>query len=168
MNTAVTWTRLWVGIVFAMLAAPASAVELTDFDGKPQRLENYLGEGQWVVVMLWASDCHICNLEAPGLSAFHERHKGRDAIILGVSLDGIAGRKDAEDFMKRHSVSFDSLLIDSVGASFLYARATGEPLRGTPSFLLYAPDGTLAAAQAGAVKPASIEEYMARYARRTE
>jgi hypothetical protein len=43
-----------------------------------------------------------------------------------------------------------------------YAIQTQSQFRGTPSILLFGPDGELRAAQAGAVPTTSIEAYIAK------
>ena len=46
---------------------------MKDFDGEFHGLKEYTGQGKWTVVMLWASDCHVCNQEAANYQAFHDR-----------------------------------------------------------------------------------------------
>ncbi|KPJ90019.1 MAG: hypothetical protein AMJ53_15115, partial [Gammaproteobacteria bacterium SG8_11] len=49
-----------------------AAESLKDFDGQASAIENYAGKGKWLVVMLWASDCHVCNQEVHQYKAFHQ------------------------------------------------------------------------------------------------
>jgi len=44
-----------------MLLSGVHAGELADFDGNPKAISDYSGKGKWLVVMIWASDCHVCN-----------------------------------------------------------------------------------------------------------
>ncbi|WP_455211771.1 peroxiredoxin family protein, partial [Kaarinaea lacus] len=60
----------------------AAGQGLKDFDGKPSAIENYAGKGKWLVVMLWASDCHVCNQEVHQYKTFQEKHADKDAMIL--------------------------------------------------------------------------------------
>ncbi len=73
-----------------------------DFKGNPATIEEHTNKGKWLLVMYWASNCHICNQEASEYVAFHKRHSGTDATVLGISLDGLAGKSKAEDFINRH------------------------------------------------------------------
>ena len=85
-------------------AASKEKSVLTHFDGKNAAISDYSGKGKWLVVMLWASDCQVCNREASNYQAFDDKHNMKDAHILGVSLDGNEKLKDAEAFVKRHSI----------------------------------------------------------------
>jgi len=131
-----------------------------DFNGKPQVLENYLGKGKWTVVMMWASDCHICNREAHEYVDFHMIHSDVDATVLGISLDGESRKKAAKKFIKKHAVDFPNLIAEPEYVSAMYKKLTGQFFAGTPSFLIYSPDGELKAAQAGAVPTALIEDFI--------
>ena len=132
-----------------------------DFDGKPQRLESYTGGGKWLVVMIWASDCHVCNTEAAGYAAFHNKQQDKEVAVLGISMDGEEKKAAALDFIKRHELPFPNLIGEPGITSLYYASLTKESLLGTPTFLIFDPDGQLAAAQAGAVPPDSVERFIA-------
>lgn len=146
----------------ALLAAEASGGILRGFDGSFHSLNEYTGKGKWTVVMLWASDCGVCNAEAKHYEAFHQAHKDRDATMLGVSLDGQAMKGEAEKFIQRHGVKFPNLIEEPERVAQLYSSLTGQPWIGTPSFLVYSPSGELRAAQAGAVSTDLIEAFMAK------
>lgn len=53
----------------------APFADLIDIDGKPVTTEADVGIGKWQLVMLWATDCHICGEMKPLMSAFHDKHK---------------------------------------------------------------------------------------------
>ena len=132
-----------------------------DFSGKPQKLENYIGkDGKWLIVMMWASDCHICNREAHEYVDFQLIHSDRDATVLGISLDGESRKKEAKKFIKKHSVDFPNIIAEPEHVSSVYQELTGQYFAGTPTFLIYSPDGKLKAAQAGAVPTSLIEDFM--------
>ena len=131
-----------------------------DFKGSPADIQSYLGKGKWTVVMFWASDCLICNKEAHQYVKFHEEHKNKDARILGISLDGIKNIKSAKSFVKDNAVTFDNLIAEPEVVAGFYYDQTGDTWYGTPTFLIYAPDGKLKAAQSGAVPPKLIEDYI--------
>lgn len=134
----------------------------TDFDGQPRSIESYAGGGKWLVVMVWAHDCGICNQEAPSYARFHEARKEVDARVLGLSIDGAAGKAEALAFIARHQLPFPNLLGEPEVAGLKYQMLTQEGLRGTPTFLLYGPDGELRAAQAGAVSIKALEAFIAK------
>jgi peroxiredoxin len=149
-------------LAFLLLSSLASAEMkgFEDFNGKPQQLENYLGKGKWLVVMIWASDCHICNREAHQYVDFHMIHSDTDATVLGISMDGASRKKEAEKFIKRHSVDFPNLIAEPDYVSAFYQKLTGQYFAGTPSFLIFSPKGELKAVQAGAVPTSLIEDFI--------
>ena len=133
-----------------------------DFKGKAQTIENYTAKGKWLVVMMWASDCYICNREAHEYVDFHMLHSDTDASVLGISLDGAKRKKEAEKFIKKHSVDFPNLIAESGTVANFYRELTGQGFAGTPTFLIFDPNGTLKASQAGAVPTQLIEEFIAK------
>ncbi|HEC18060.1 MAG TPA: TlpA family protein disulfide reductase [Gammaproteobacteria bacterium] len=142
------------------IAAISGMGLLQDFDGNLHTLNDYTGKGKWTVVMIWASDCHVCNAEAENYDAFHRAHKDKDAVILGVTLDGSEKKPEAEKFIQRHKVSFDNLIGEPQTVMGLYTQLTGQPWVGTPTFLVYSPSGELRAAQVGAVPVKLIESFI--------
>lgn len=152
-------------LLISALAAPAVAGDdalFTDFAGEPRSIASFTGNGKWLVVKVWAHNCHVCNQEAENYAQFHEAHKDSDATVLGVSLDGAADKAAAEAYIARHDLPFPNLIGEPQAVMLQYMMLTGTQFRGTPSILLYDPEGTLRAAQAGAVPIASIEAYIAR------
>ena len=133
----------------------------SNLDGEPRRLEDYTGGGQWLVVMIWASDCHICNAEATSYARFHESQRENGVTVLGISMDGEEKKAAALAFVERHKLPFTNLIGEAGMTGLYYAALTKEPLRGTPSFLIFDPEGELAAAQAGAVSTEAITRFIA-------
>ncbi|MFV2060084.1 MAG: TlpA family protein disulfide reductase [Gammaproteobacteria bacterium] len=136
---------------------------LQDFSGKSHKLSEYYGKGKWLIVMIWASDCHICNIEVKNYITFHNKHKDVDATILGISVDGWEFKANAEKFIKKHKVNFPNLIAAPIVVDHLYELQTGKNLYGTPSFLVYSPTGELKAEQTGAVPTSLIEEFIKKF-----
>ncbi|MEJ2438086.1 MAG: TlpA disulfide reductase family protein [Gammaproteobacteria bacterium] len=147
-------------IVLGLLIASTSWAALTDFSGATHKLSDFTGNGKWTVVMFWASDCRVCNAEINQYIQFNNAHKNKDARIIGVSLDGQSGLLAAREFVKRHKVTFPNLVGAPQEIANLYQSLTGSDWVGTPSFLVYNPQGKLMAAQAGAVPTALIEKFI--------
>ncbi len=163
LNTFYAKNLTLLSLLGVLLLSPFVSAEMKgfeDFNGKPQVLENYLGKGKWTIVMMWASDCHICNREAQQYVDFHMIHSDTDATVLGISLDGESRKKEAVKFIKRHSVDFPNLIAEPGYVSNIYQQYTGQFFSGTPSFLIFSPQGELKAAQAGAVPTALIEDFI--------
>lgn len=133
-----------------------------DLSGKARTVEEFTGSGKWTVVMIWASDCRVCNHEVHNYSDFHFVHSDRDARVVGISVDGWAGKQDAEAFIDRHNVSFPNLIgnLDAVADWFM--QQTGARWVGTPTFLIYNPAGELKAQQVGAVPVELIEDFISK------
>jgi peroxiredoxin len=155
-----------VGICLAYYLSLGSAYAkpLTDFDGKPSSIEQYTGQGKWTIVMFWASDCLICNKEARHYDAFHLRHKDRDAFVLGVSLDGQANKKAAVKFIKEHDLHFQNIIGEAEDIAVFFYDSTGEQWAGTPTFLIYSPQGKLTVQQIGAVPVPLLEDFLKQQA----
>ena len=152
-------TTLFV-LSFLMLAVQAQAAVLQDFSGKSRSIGDFTGKGKWTVVMIWASDCHICNQEAHAYVDFHFTHSDDDAEVLGISIDGQAKKAEAEKFIERHKINFPNLIGEPQDVAQLYYELTGATFIGTPVFLFYNPQGKLVAQQAGAVPTELIEEFI--------
>jgi len=157
-------TSLFILILsFAFAAVSFAGTEqygLKTIAGKDTSLEQYLGKGKWKVVILWASDCHYCNQEAEQYIQFHEENKDKNLELLGISLDGAAKLQDAKDFIKRHDVTFPNLIGEFDQVASMYESLTGGQWSGTPTILIYNPQGELKAAQPGAVPVSLIEEFV--------
>lgn len=153
---------------FLLAAGPALANENPEpfrniDNGEPRTLDDFREEDKWLVVMIWASDCPVCNREASHYSDFHMLHADDDAKILGVSVDGWEGRDDARAFVDRHLLMFDNVVADFGDLVRWYERAAGTRWLGTPTFMIYDPEGILKARQAGAVPVHLIEQFIASH-----
>lgn len=147
-------------LIGALTSAGASPGTFADFDGQPRSISDYAGDGRWLMVMIWVHDCHVCNMEVEAYAQFHAERYGKDAHVLGLSIDGAANKQSAEEFVARHDVPFPNLIGEFRDVAAHFQALTGTPFRGTPSILLYDPRGELRAAQAGAVPVSAIEAFI--------
>lgn len=138
-----------------------SAASLQDFNGKTHPLSDYTGKGKWLVVMIWASDCLVCNKEAANYQAFHQAHYRKDASMLGISVDGMAQVADARAFVEQHKLSFPNLIGELEDVARLVVDMAGMDWVGTPTILIFNPAGKLKVADSGAVPVELIEKYLA-------
>lgn len=143
------------------IGAPALAGPLKDFNGKDKSISDYAGDGKWRIVMIWASDCHVCNQEAHAYLRFHRERRDKDARLLGISMDGREKLKEAREFIKRHHLDFPNLIGEPEDVAVEYMKLTGADWVGTPTFLIYTPAGKLVAKQEGAVPVSLIEQFIA-------
>ncbi|WP_126457036.1 peroxiredoxin family protein [Sulfuriflexus mobilis] len=144
-----------------VFAASSQAAGLTDFTGTPRSIEDYSGKGKWLVVMFWASDCHICAREAHEYVALHDRNKDGNARVLGITIDGLANKEAAQGFVDEHKLNFPNLIGNAEDIGAMYYDMTGEFWVGTPTFFVFDPTGKLRAAQAGAVPAEVLESFIA-------
>ncbi len=139
---------------------PATEFELKTLDNQPTRLNEYVGHGKWVLIMLWASDCTICMQQEPTISAFHDSHQTIDAIVVGISIDGYRKIDAVNTYLDRFKPSFTNLVgeLDNIAAG--YQSATQEQFLGTPTYLLYTPEGKLVGNNPGPLKTSAIERFI--------
>ena len=147
------------------LPGAAVAASLQDLEGNARSLDEFTGTGKWTVVMIWASDCHVCNSEAHQYVDFHTFHQDSDARVLGISMDGAGGIDAARAFIQRHNVNFPNLIGEPAAVAKLYTELTGVQFAGTPAFLIFDPAGALRAQQMGAVPQDLIAQFIAANSR---
>lgn len=139
-----------------LLLAAVPDLALQDFSGKERRLGEFLGKGQWVVVVAWSKDCPICKRDIHHMTFFHDEHKDKDARVLGLSVDGVANRRQAQAFIDDHDLNFPNLIGDPGDA----AKLSGQPFIGTPTYYFFDPRGRLAAVRVGALTQSQAEDVI--------
>ncbi len=150
-------TQLFATVaIFVFLST--SAFAFTDLKGEQIEIEKQLGGGKWSIVELWASDCGACRQHMPSMVKFDGKLK--NARILGIALDGQKGIADAKAFIKEFDIKFKNFISNPIEASAWMEKIAGEPLIGTPTFMLFNPKGKLVAAQPGMVPTASLEKFI--------
>jgi thiol-disulfide isomerase/thioredoxin len=134
-------------------AAGKVELALPDLNGKVRTLAEF--EGKWVIVNYWATSCPPCLKEIPELQSFYERHKDRDAVVLGVNFEDI-------------KPSWLQAFVDSVSMDYPVLRSTPDPqtpfglILVLPTTFVIAPGGELVARQSGPVTAASLDAYLQR------
>lgn len=150
---------VWLLMLFSL---NVQAMALKTWAGEDTSLQQQIGKGKWSVVIFWSYDCEFCKKEIPELSAFHDRNKSTYAEVIGVSIDGYANKSLAEGFVAANKPTFPSFIgeLFTVGQGFL--QLAQEDLRGTPTYMLFNPEGQLVAIQPGLLDPAAIEAFIAQ------
>jgi peroxiredoxin len=146
-----------VGLVFACANSHA---RLSDFDGEAHGLSDYIGNGNWTLVMIWSFSCGTCGHEAPRIEAFHRRHADAGVQVLGISLDSYAQVAAARGFVREHGLTFPNLVGKQRDVSLMYLDATGTYLAGTPGFLMYDPRGMLRTYGVGPIDLGRLERIL--------
>ena len=143
---------------FFLLFFSQSLFAFTDLNGKTDDIANYIGKNKWTILEVWASDCPACRAHMPDMVKFDGKLK--NARLLGVSLDGQKGIDDAEDFLAEFDVKFPTLITNPIEMNVWMQTKIGESLVGTPTFILFDPEGKLVAAQPGIVSTTSLEKFI--------
>jgi thiol-disulfide isomerase/thioredoxin len=150
-------------LLFASSFANSSDwTEVRTLDGSFTTLSQHFEKDKWTLVMLWTTDCGICQREYPVMSAFHDKHKDDKAKVIGVSLDGYSNLDSITEHINEMPMTFDNLIGEITVVAFNYEAATEESLRGTPTFLMFNPDGELVGHNPGPVKPEALEKFISR------
>lgn len=150
-------TTFILSLMLMMLST--STFAFTDMNGKKDSIANHIGKNnKWTILEVWESNCPACRMHMPDMVKFDG--KLSNARILGVSLDGQEGIDAAETFIDEFDVKFPTLLTNFVEMNIWMQQSIGESLVGTPTFILFDPEGKLVAAQPGIVSTASLEKFI--------
>jgi len=156
------WLSMIIALGLALAANPVAAFQLQSLQAERVNLNDYVGDGRWTLVMFWSTDCIPCEEQKPMIEAFHRDHVNKDASVVGIALDGIDQIDAIEVLIDRHDPSYPNLVVFTDVFHRQFKELTGKDFRATPTYLLYAPDGTLAGARAGPIERKTIEDIVAR------
>jgi len=157
-NSVITLTNLYKMLLLSVMLFSTSAFAFTDLDGKPDSINNHIGKDKWTILEVWSSDCTACRFHMPEMVEFDG--KLDNARLLGVTLDGQAGIKDTKEFLAEFDVEFPTIVSNAIEMNIWMQQSIGESLRGTPTFILFDPEGKLVAAQPGIVAISSLEKFI--------
>ncbi len=135
-------------------------VSLQSIDDSQHKLSEYIGQGKWLVLNIWGTDCPPCREEMPELVSFHDEHKDNNAIVVGIAIDfpsfGFADKDDVITFAEDYLVDFTILLSDS---SITEKIGLGR-LEGLPTTYLFDPAGNVAGVQVGGITKMILEDFI--------
>lgn len=158
-NSRGTWfmaVLLWASTGAA--GADGIALVLTDLSGKDRRVNEYVGQGRWVVMPVWSLDCPVCRREMYHMTFLYEQHKDNDIRVVGLSIDGDEQRERVKDFVDEQSLNFPTLIGDPAQAH----RLSGRPFEGTPTYYFFAPSGKFMQQHVGAMTQGQAERTVER------
>lgn len=106
-----------------------------EYDGKIQKLSDYVGRGKYVLVDFWASWCGPCKAEIPNLIKVYNQYKGDKFEVLGVATwDEPKATLKAIEQMQ---IPYPQILNAQRAGSDAYG------ITGIPQIILFGPDGTI-------------------------
>ena len=145
--------------VMSFTALTASAFDLKDTAGQPQRLADL--KGKWVLVNFWATWCAPCVKEIPDIAEF-AKEQGDKVRVVGIALDWVEGDKPtaADDrkikaFAKKVGHSYPLVLGNDATEKYF------GKVKGLPKTIIYGPDGKVAFEKTGPVTKQLLARVLA-------
>jgi thiol-disulfide isomerase/thioredoxin len=100
-------------VVAGVIAFPAKSAPVdfvySSLDNIEYRLSSY--RGKWVFVNYWATWCPPCVEEMPELVFFHDKHKDKDAVVIGINMEDVEDQK-VRDFLDDHLITYPVVLAE--------------------------------------------------------
>ncbi|WP_020559327.1 TlpA family protein disulfide reductase [Thiofilum flexile] len=137
------------------VATPTQA--LTTMTSKPIKMEQLVGKGRWTAIEIWASTCSICRQTMHNFIEIDQRLPAID--VFGISTDDQEGKQDALHFIQQNKMRFPNFLSSSAEMRSYLARHA-EAFLGTPTLLLFSPQGKLVAVQPGPVTLTELRDFI--------
>jgi len=156
--------RLIAGSIICLflVASPANAFQLESLESDRVNLNDYVGDGQWTLVMFWSTDCIPCEEQKPMIESFHQQHHMTNARVVGIALDGMENFPGIKKLVDHHQPTYPNLVVLTDVFPRQYKELTGKNFRVTPTYLLFSPDGKLSGSRAGKIERALLESVVSQ------
>lgn len=140
--------------------ATSPFMDLLTVGGEPADVEEHFNNGKWTLVMIWATNCHVCHEQKPMISSVHDERKDIDFTVMGIAIDGRRGLDKVKNYLDENKPSFPSFVTDLTVLAVNFELLTEESFRGTPTYLLFNPENELLAAQPGRISKEALYEFI--------
>lgn len=106
-----------------------------EYEGKTQKLSDYVGKGKYVLVDFWASWCGPCRREIPNIINVYNKYKGDKFDVLGVATWDKP--QDTKKAMQELGIAYPQIYNAQNVGSDAYG------ISGIPEIILFGPDGKI-------------------------
>ena len=134
-----------------------------NFEGQTATIEQFLDGKHWLVVVIWSFRCPICQKELPTYADWARRQKRGSFTVIGLSIDGHEGFGGAWALLEELDDDFKSLIGEADEVADFVLSHSRQPFQGTPTIMIFNPNGILVAFQGGLVPVDSIEVFIAQH-----
>lgn len=152
--------RLCILLALLGISVPGSAMELVSVSGDKTNLNALHKSKMWTLVFVWSLDCVACEKQKPMLEAFHNEHRLANAHVIGIVSDGDEHTEAIKQRIRGNAFSFNSYIPKSNRFNEEFSKLSYADFKGTPTYLLYKPGGTLAGVHAGIIQRSKLEEIV--------
>lgn len=140
--------------------ANASDLEVVDLHGKPSNLNVMIKDQHWNIVMAWATYCPACKKDFLKLNEFIKSHTQDSVHVIGVSVDGADKINVVEKTVREYELKFDNAISEFNDFTGLYLFETDQYFAGTPTYMVYSPEGALVAHGAGRMDFERLSQFL--------
>lgn len=106
-----------------------------EYEGKVQKLSDYVGKGKYVLVDFWASWCGPCRGEIPTIIELYNKYAGDKFEVLGVATWDEP--EDTKKAIEELGIKYPQIMNAQKAGSDAYG------IQGIPQIILFGPDGTI-------------------------
>ena len=106
-----------------------------EYEGKVQRLSDYVGRGRYVLADFWASWCRPCRHDIPEVIRLYEKYKDMGLVVLGITVNDKP--ENSIKAIKDLRIPYPQIMNGRKSVTEPYG------IDAIPHVILFAPDGTI-------------------------